>query len=75
MWNLKHNTKKYIYETKQTYREQTCHCQGGGGWRMEDWEFGISRCKLVYTECIMNKDLPYSSGKYIQYTVVYNNIQ
>ena len=34
---------------KQTHRhrEQTCGCQGG-----MDWEFGISRCKLLY---IMNK--------------------
>ena len=32
---------------KQTHRhrEQTCGCQGGEGM---DWEFGISRCKLLY---------------------------
>ena len=30
-----------------------------------DWEFGISRCKLVYTEWI-NKFLLYSTGSYIQ---------
>ena len=31
---------------KQTHRcgEQTCGCQGG----RKDWEFGISRCKLLY---------------------------
>ena len=28
-------------------REQTCGCQGRGGGR-KDWEFGISRCKLLY---------------------------
>ena len=35
---------------KQThgYREQTCGCQGRG----MDWEFGISRCKLLYI-CVM----------------------
>ena len=36
---------------KQThrYRELTCGCQGGEGvgGRME-WEFGTSRCKLIY---------------------------
>ena len=38
---------------KQTHRhrEQTCGCQGG--WEREggmDWEFGFSRCKLLYIE-------------------------
>ena len=34
---------------KQTLRsrEQTCGCQGEWG---VDWEFEISRCKLLYTE-------------------------
>ena len=40
---------------KQThrYREQTCAWEGGG----MDWEFGISRCKLLYTGWIHNKVL------------------
>ena len=38
------------------HREQTCGCQGGGG-RGMDWEFGISRCKLVYIEWMNNKVL------------------
>ena len=46
---------------KQTHRhrEQTCGCQGGAGHRGggKDWEFGISRCKLVYTGWINNKVL------------------
>ena len=35
---------------KQTHRhrEQTCGCQGGGGGGGMDWEFGISRCKLLH---------------------------
>ena len=32
-----------------------------------DWEFRISRCKLVYIGCINNKVLLYSTGNYIQY--------
>ena len=50
------------------HREQTCGCQeggwGGGGMK---WEFGVSRCKLLYTEWINNKVLLYSTGSYIHY--------
>ena len=64
---------------KQTYRqrEQTCGCQHqgvgwGGGGGME-WEFGVSRHKLLYTEWINNKVLLYSTGNYIQYPVINHN--
>ena len=34
-------------------------------------EFGISRCKLLYTEWITNKVLLYNSiGNYVQYPVI-----
>ena len=42
----------------------------GGGM---DWEFGISRCKLLYIEWINNKVLLYSTGNYIQYLVINYN--
>ena len=58
---------------KQTHREQTCGCQGGGGWGGMDWEFRVSRCKLVYTEWINNKVLLYSTGNYIQYPGINHN--
>ena len=35
-----------------------------------DWEFRISRCKLVHIGCINNKVLLYSTGNYIQYPVI-----
>ena len=44
----------------------------GGGGRM-DWEFGVSRCKLLCIEWINNKVLWYSTGNYIQYPVVNHN--
>ena len=44
----------------------------GGGEGM-DWEFGISRCKLLYREWIKNKVLLYSIGNYIQYSVINYN--
>ena len=57
--------------TKQTLRprEQTC-CQGGvwrEGWRGKDWEFRISRRKLLYIGWINNKVLLYSIGNYAHY--------
>ena len=60
---------------KQTHRhrEQTCGCQGGGGQGRKDWEFGISRCKLLYIGWINNKVLLYSTGNYIQYPVINHN--
>ena len=56
---------------KQTHRrrEQTCGCQGGKGGGGKDWEFGISRCKLVYIRWINNKVLLYSTGNYNQYPI------
>ena len=34
------------------------------------WEFGISRCKLLYIGWINNKVLLHSTGNYIQYPVI-----
>ena len=35
-----------------------------------DWEFGISRCKLLYLGWINSKVLLYSRGNYIPYPVI-----
>ena len=72
MWNLKYDTNELICKT-ETDREQTCGCQGGGAWGGTDWEFGISRCKVLYIEGITNKALLYSIGNYIQYPVINHN--
>ena len=52
---------------KQTYRhrEQICGCKGGSVWGRKDWEFGISRGKLLYIRWIHNKVLLYSNGNSI----------
>ena len=42
---------------------------GAGGWGV-DWGFGIGICTLRYTEWLPNKDLPYSTGNSIQYSVI-----
>ena len=55
-------------EKKQTHGhgEQTCSCQGGGRGSGMDWEFGVSRCKLLHLEWISNEVLLYSTGNAIQ---------
>ena len=40
--------------------------------RME-WEFGISRCKLLYIEWINNKVLLCSTGSHIRHPVINHN--
>ena len=54
-------------EKKQTqgHGEQTCGCQGGGGGSRKDWEFGVSRCKLLHSEWKSNEIPMYSTGNYI----------
>ena len=54
------------------HREEPCGCQGEGSGRWMDWEFGVSRCKLVYIEWMNNK-VYYSIGNYIQYPVINHN--
>ena len=43
------------------HREQTCGWQGEGG-RGMDWEFGVSRCKLLHLEWISNKSYYTAQG-------------
>ena len=50
--------------------KQTCGCQGGGGGSGMDWEFGVSRCKLLHLKWISNEILLYSTGNYIQSLVM-----
>ena len=72
MWNLKHGTSEHIYETETdsdiANRPVVAKGEGGGGGM--HWEFGISRCKLLYIEWINNKVLLYSTGNYIQYPII-----
>ena len=35
-----------------------------------DWEFGVSRCKLLLLEWISSEVLQYSTGNYIQSLVI-----
>ena len=44
-----------------------------GGRGGMDWEFGVSRCKLLHTEWINNTVLLCSTGNYIQYPGINHN--
>ena len=76
MWDLKYEKMDLHTKDKQTHRHKRTDlwlprgrgCQGG-----MDKKFGISRCKLLYTEWINNKVLLYSTGSYVQYPVINNN--
>ena len=76
--NLKYDTNELFYETETESQPQRTdlwlpsRMESSGG---IDWEFGISRCKLLYQyiEWKNNKVLLYSTGKYIQYPVINHN--
>jgi len=68
MWNLKY-MDEHIYETK-TIIENRFVASKGEGRREGSWEFGVSRCKLLYMCRINNKVLPYSTGNYIQHSMI-----
>ena len=38
-----------------------------------EWEFGVSRCKLLYLKWTNNKVLLYSTESYIQYPMINHN--
>ena len=46
---------------KETHRHsgQTCGCQGVGGGRRMDWEFGVSRGKVFYILMELINKRPY----------------
>ena len=47
--------------------------KGEGGWGRDGLGVWVNRCKLLYIEWINNKVLLYSTGNYIQYTVITHN--
>ena len=61
MWNLKSDTNDPIYKrnrlTDIENRLVVAKGGGGGGGRGTEWEFEVSRCKLLHLEWINNKVL------------------
>ena len=69
MWNLFTKQKQtHSHREKDLWLSKRSGCG-----RVLDWEFGISRCKLLYIEWINNKVLLYNTGNYIQYSVINEN--
>ena len=56
---------------KQTHRPQRTDLWLPRG--REDWEFGISRYKLLHIGWINNRVLLYNTGNYIQYPIINQN--
>ena len=73
LWNLKYDTDELIYETDSDIENKLMVTKGEGDGGGINWEFGISRCKLLYLEWMNNKDLLYNTGNYIQYPVINHN--
>ena len=67
MWNLKYGKMNLSMKQKETHghREQICGRKGEEGGRGMDWEFGVSRCKVLHLKRINNKDLLRRTGNYI----------
>ena len=57
MWVLTYNTMNLTMKQRQTHRreKQTHSCQRRRGREEMDWEFGVSRCKLLHIGWIHNK--------------------
>ena len=75
VWNLKYDTNELIYKTEieSDIENRLVVAKGEGCGRGKDWEFGVSRYKLLYREWINNKVLLYSTGNYIQCPVINHN--
>ena len=65
MWNLKYGTNEPIYKIETDAQNRLVVAKGEGGESGMDWEFGVSRCKLVHLEW-MNEVILYNTGNYIQ---------
>ena len=73
MWNLRYNTNESIYKTETDSENRLTVAKKEGTEGEIEWEFAVSRCKLLYIEWIIIRFLLYSTGNYIQYLEIYNN--
>ena len=69
MWNRKYGTNECIYKTEtdsQTQRTDLWLPRWSAGESGIDWEFGVSRSKLLHLEWISIEVLLYNTGNYMQ---------
>ena len=70
-WDLKFDTNELTCETEATDTESRFVVATGKGEREGmDWEFGISRCKLLHIKWVGNRVLLYNTGTYVQNSVI-----
>ena len=77
VWNLKYDKNELFYET-ETFTDienKYVVIKGERCGEGIDWEFGISRCKLVYIKWRNNKVLLYNTGNCICYPMINQNAQ
>ena len=73
MCNLKYETNEPVHETEtHSQTESRLVVKGMRHGSETDWEFGISRYKLVYIKWV-GKVFLYSPGSYTQYPVINHN--
>ena len=65
MWNLKYGKKEPIYRTNILTENRLIAKRKGEG-SGEDWEFEVSRCKLLHLEWISYEVQLDGTGNYIQ---------
>ena len=78
-----HSYEIILFRTEQDHTQQRLYLRNimlrknrlvvakvEGVWGGKAWEFGISRCKLLYIEWINSRVLLYNTGNYIQYLVI-----
>ena len=66
MWTLKYGTNLQNRNRHTDIENRLVVAKGERGRSGMDWEFGVSRCKLLHLGWISKKVLQYSTGNYIQ---------
>ena len=74
-WNLNYGTNEPNYKTETDMENTLAVAKGEKGERGMDWEFGVSRCKLLQLECIDNKVVLYRLSNLLRQTIMENNIK
>ena len=71
--NLKYSTNEPICKTETDSENRLVVAKGEAGGRGMDWKLGVGKCKLLHLEWKSNKVLMYSTGNYIEYSVINHN--
>ena len=70
---IKNDTNKLIHKMDSDTENRLIVAQEERVRGGKDWDIGISRCKLLYRECIYNNVLWYRTGNCIEYPMINHN--